>query len=61
MNTNEELRKLPSVDRLLQDGAVAKLAERWGHSLTVSAARDVLDATREAILGGAACPCPWLS
>jgi L-seryl-tRNA(Ser) seleniumtransferase len=56
MNAQEELRKLPSVDRLLQGGAVASLAERWGHGLTVDAVRDVLSAAREAILAGAACP-----
>ena len=56
MNTQGELRNLPSVDRLLQVGSVARLAERWGHGLTVDAAREVLDAAREAVLGGETCP-----
>jgi L-seryl-tRNA(Ser) seleniumtransferase len=56
MQTQEELRKLPSVDRLLQEEAVAALVARWGHELTVEAAREALDAAREAILGGGPCP-----
>jgi L-seryl-tRNA(Ser) seleniumtransferase len=56
MQTQEELRKLPSVDRLLQEEAVAALVVRWGHELTVEAAREALDAAREAILGGGPCP-----
>jgi L-seryl-tRNA(Ser) seleniumtransferase len=58
MQTQEELRKLPSVDRLLQEEAVAALVARWGHELTVEAAREALDAAREAILGGGPCPQP---
>ena len=58
MTTEEELRKLPSVDRLLQEEAVAQLAARWGHDLTVGAAREALEAAREAIRAGEACPPP---
>jgi L-seryl-tRNA(Ser) seleniumtransferase len=58
MEIQEELRKLPSVDRLLQEGAVAALVERWGHELTVEAAREALDAARQAIRDGGACPPP---
>ncbi|MBN1138373.1 MAG: L-seryl-tRNA(Sec) selenium transferase [Anaerolineae bacterium] len=58
MGIEDELRKLPSVDRLLQDGAVAALAERWGHDLTVAAAREALDAARQAIRSGEAAPPP---
>jgi L-seryl-tRNA(Ser) seleniumtransferase len=58
MEMQEELRKLPSVDRLLQEEAVAALVERWGHELTVEAAREALDATRQAIRDGGACPPP---
>jgi L-seryl-tRNA(Ser) seleniumtransferase len=54
----EELRKLPSVDRLLQEEAVAALAARWGHELTVEAVREALDAARQAIREGEACPLP---
>jgi L-seryl-tRNA(Ser) seleniumtransferase len=56
MMTEQELRKLPSVDRLLQEEAVARLAERWGHEMAVSAAREALDAARESIRAGGACP-----
>ncbi len=56
MNMQQELRNLPSVDRLLQHPRVASLAERWGHDLTVDATRQVLDATREEIRAGSTCP-----
>jgi L-seryl-tRNA(Ser) seleniumtransferase len=56
MTSQSELRKLPSVDRLLQEAPVAELAARWGHDLTVEAAREAFDAARQAILGGEACP-----
>jgi L-seryl-tRNA(Ser) seleniumtransferase len=58
METQEELRKLPSVDRLLQEDAVAALVERWGHDLTVEAAREALDVARQAIREGGLCPTP---
>ncbi|MFN2290188.1 MAG: L-seryl-tRNA(Sec) selenium transferase [Anaerolineae bacterium] len=56
MEIQQELRNLPSVDRLLQHEAVAALAARWGHELTVEAARETLDAARQAIRQGEACP-----
>jgi L-seryl-tRNA(Ser) seleniumtransferase len=56
METQEELRKLPSVDRLLQENAVAELAERWGHELAAEAVRETLDTARQAILAGEPCP-----
>lgn len=56
MTVEAELRKLPSVDRLLQQAGVAALEARWGHDLVVEAARDALDAAREAVRGGAPCP-----
>jgi L-seryl-tRNA(Ser) seleniumtransferase len=52
----EALRKLPGVDRLLQEEPVAALVVRWGHDLTVDAARETLDVTRQAILAGGGCP-----
>jgi L-seryl-tRNA(Ser) seleniumtransferase len=58
MEIQEELRKLPSVDRLLQEDAVAALVERWGHELTVEAAREALDAARQVIREGGLCPPP---
>jgi L-seryl-tRNA(Ser) seleniumtransferase len=56
MKNQEELRKLPSVDRLLQNESVAALAAQWGHELTVDAAREALDAARTEMLEGSACP-----
>jgi L-seryl-tRNA(Ser) seleniumtransferase len=48
----EELRKLPSVDRLLQEEDIRLLAEKYGHDLTVGAIRQALDLARQAILAG---------
>jgi L-seryl-tRNA(Ser) seleniumtransferase len=56
MDVQNELRSLPSVDRLLQHEAVAKLEARWGHDLVVGAARRVLDAARESIRSGGGAP-----
>jgi L-seryl-tRNA(Ser) seleniumtransferase len=56
METQEELRKLPSVDCLLQEDAVAELVERWGHELAAEAVRETLDAARQTILAGEPCP-----
>ncbi len=56
MNTHDELRQLPSVDRLLQERAVAELVEQWGHDLVVEAARQVVDQARQSILAGETCP-----
>jgi len=55
MQRQEELRKLPCVDHLLQEKGVARLVERWGHELTVEAVREALDAARQAIRGGGSC------
>ncbi len=52
----DELRKLPSVDSLLQDTAVQELEREHGHELTVAAIQGVLADAREAILGGEPCP-----
>ena len=56
METQDEVRKLPSVDRLLQEEAVAELEERRGHELVTGAVREVLDSARQAILAGEPCP-----
>jgi L-seryl-tRNA(Ser) seleniumtransferase len=58
MSIQEELRKLPSIDRLLQQEIVAALAERWGHELAVEACREALDSARETIRDGVPCPPP---
>jgi L-seryl-tRNA(Ser) seleniumtransferase len=55
-NKQEQLRKLPSVDRLLQEEPVAALVSRWGHDLVVEAARASLEEARQAIHDGQPCP-----
>jgi len=52
----EELRKLPGVDRLLKERAVQALAEEYGHDLTVEAIRQALDLARRPIMAGQDCP-----
>ena len=54
--TNSELRKLPSVDRLLQwlDGET--LSSDFGHGLVVEAVRITLEGVRRDILAGGDCP-----
>jgi L-seryl-tRNA(Ser) seleniumtransferase len=56
MTLQQELRKLPSVDALLQDGPVASLVTQQGRTLVVEAIRSVLDQARARILNGASCP-----
>jgi L-seryl-tRNA(Ser) seleniumtransferase len=57
--SHPELRKLPSVDRLLQHSAVTAARAEYGHDLTVATARNLLDETRAAILDrGQPCPAP---
>ncbi len=58
MSIQDELRKLPSVDRLLQHEGVAALVDRWGHDLTVEVVRETLDALRQVIRNGQSCPPP---
>ena len=52
----KELRKLPSVDRLLQEEAVQALAGAHSHELAVEAARQALESARQSILAGNPCP-----
>ena len=52
----KELRKLPSVDKLLQEEAIQALAEAHSHELAVEAARQALESARQAILEGSPCP-----
>ena len=51
-----ELRKLPSVDKLVQTEAVASMLERHGRELTLNALRAALDDARQAILNGQPAP-----
>ncbi len=53
---DENLRRLPSVDRVLQTSEGAELVERFGHSLAVEAVRETLDDIRQRILAGSAAP-----
>ncbi|MEJ2555389.1 MAG: L-seryl-tRNA(Sec) selenium transferase [Anaerolineae bacterium] len=54
--SQSELRKLPSVDKLLQEGAVAGMVEQYGRELTLDALRAALDDARQGILGGEPAP-----
>lgn len=54
--SQSELRKLPSVDKLLQADAVAGLIEEHGRDLSLDALRAALDDARQAILSGAPAP-----
>ncbi len=54
--STRELRRLPSVDRLLGEPALQKLAPRYGHRLIVRAAREALARAREEIRDGAEPP-----
>ncbi|HSN76993.1 MAG TPA: L-seryl-tRNA(Sec) selenium transferase [Anaerolineae bacterium] len=58
--SHSELRKLPSVDRLLQQNAVVEARPQFGHDLTVETARTLLDETRAAIVDRGQ-PCPDLA
>jgi L-seryl-tRNA(Ser) seleniumtransferase len=58
MTSQTELRKLPSVDSLLQMEAVAQLVERHGRDLTLDAIRAALDEARQAVLREEAAPTP---
>ena len=52
-----ELRKLPSIDRLLQEEAVAGARAQFGQELTVQTARELLDTVRTDIVAqDATCP-----
>ncbi|MBM3134192.1 MAG: L-seryl-tRNA(Sec) selenium transferase [Chloroflexi bacterium] len=50
------LRRLPSVDRLLQEEAMRALVAEYGHAAVVEAIRAALDEARQAIQAGAQVP-----
>ncbi|MEA3337804.1 MAG: L-seryl-tRNA(Sec) selenium transferase [Chloroflexota bacterium] len=55
--SHKELRKLPSIDRLLQLPEMAIAEEDFGHALLVSTARQLLDDTRQTLIETSqACP-----
>jgi L-seryl-tRNA(Ser) seleniumtransferase len=55
-DTKQQLRKLPSVDRLLRETSVEALLQQHGHDLVTTAIQDTLKDAREAILSGQQCP-----
>jgi L-seryl-tRNA(Ser) seleniumtransferase len=52
--TRAELRKLPSIDKLLQAEISRSLVQAYSHDLAVEALRQALDAARQAIFAGEA-------
>lgn len=52
----EELRKLPSVDRLLQEESVQTSSSVYGRETTVAVVRQSLEVARQSILNGNECP-----
>lgn len=56
MDVQRELRRLPSVDRLLQESQVMELIRANGRDLVVDVVRAVLEQTRHAVLAGQPCP-----
>jgi len=54
--SNEKLRQLPGVDRLLGEEAVQELIVTYGHRQTVAALRKTLDAVRNDVRAGADVP-----
>jgi L-seryl-tRNA(Ser) seleniumtransferase len=54
--SQSELRKLPSVDKLLEADAIASLVEQHGRELTLGALRAALDDARQAVLNGEPAP-----
>ena len=55
-SVQKELRKLPSVDRMLRDPSIEALLQQHGHELTVLAVQDTLDESRQAVRRGEPCP-----
>ncbi len=56
LEMHDELRKLPSIDRLLQTPDLAQVVAEWGQELATDAARGAVERARQAILGGQPCP-----
>ncbi len=53
---HKELKRIPSVDRLLREGSVEPLCEQYGRESTLRAAQDLLSDIRQEIAQGSACP-----
>ena len=56
--TRTELRKLPSIDKLLQRTKTQVLVQSYSHELVVEALRQVLDTARQTILAGGSVASP---
>jgi len=56
MDVQRELRRLPSVDRLLQEPHIVERIQTSGRELVVEMVRKVLEETRHSILAGQPCP-----
>ncbi len=56
--TEENLRQLPSVDRLLSEGAIHELVATYGRRATVGAVREALDCARTQVRAGQSVPGP---
>jgi L-seryl-tRNA(Ser) seleniumtransferase len=54
--TPDELRKLPSVDSLLQNHTLREFEQRYGRTLVLEACRAAVDDARQKILRGASAP-----
>jgi L-seryl-tRNA(Ser) seleniumtransferase len=54
MSVQDQLRRLPSVDAVLQMAVVAQWAKTYGHDLIVGAVRETTQSLRQMILAGAA-------
>jgi L-seryl-tRNA(Ser) seleniumtransferase len=53
---NKELRKLPSIEKILEAAAIKPEIDRYSRALVTRAAQTVLDEARRQIAEGAACP-----
>jgi L-seryl-tRNA(Ser) seleniumtransferase len=56
MNVAQQLRRLPSVDRVLGEPALEEAAAEYGHRLVVTAVRETLDRARDAVRAGEEVP-----
>lgn len=53
---NKELRKLPSIEKILEAVEIKPEIDRYSRALVIRAAQTVLDETRQQIVEGATCP-----
>jgi len=53
---NKELRKLPSIEKILEAAEIKPEIDRYSRALVTRAAQTVLDEARRQITEGVACP-----